>query len=233
MLSEARSIAFIVDAIHPQVQHSAADLQKLYATLISDTSLNYANLNTGPLGAQMMTVHGPSSVPNSNSHSALTLAPDRVQVKEEWPSISLDDFIARSQEALEVCIRDTNIPMIGAIQCVVRCLVSRSGTHDSREFFNNSFYRIGEEESAALGRPSSLLGLRMVFPPQDNDQGMHNVRIESFGSDPRSIFLEDVGVYQTPIKDQNFAPLEAAIRSSYDFLTLNMMDYLRCVGDDS
>lgn len=232
MLSDPRSIAFIVDCIHPQIRHDQGALQRLYSKLAEGGTLTYANFNITPMGAQMTTVHGPASIPGGTSHSALTFGVDRIQVKEEWPQISLDDFISRARDAVETTMNELPIPMFGAVQCVIRCLVSAQGTADSRQYFDENFFRMDEGAQERLGRQVNLLGLRLAFPATPDDMSVHNVRIESFNGDVRSIFLEECGVYQTPITVQDTSPVENAIRGAYDFLTHNVTDYLRRPRDD-
>lgn len=233
MLSDPRSIAFIVDCVHPQVRHEPASLQRLYSKLAAaEGGLGYANFNMTPVGAQMTTVHGPASIPGGTSHSALTFGVDRIQVKEEWPQITLDDFIDRARTAVETTMNELPIPMFGAIQCVIRCLVNAQGTSDSRQYFDDNFFRMDETSQEHLGRQANLLGLRLAFPAVEGDASVHNVRIESFNGDVRSIFLEECGVYQTPITVEDSSPIETAIRGAYDFLTQNVADYLRHPRND-
>ena len=232
MLSDPRSIAFVVECIHPPTQHQQADLQTVFSEQSKIPALGYANFNTNPTGAQMTTVHGPASVPGSTSHSVLAFAADRFQLKEEWPQVGLDDFVNRALAAAELSLEKLQIPAILAVQCVVRCLVSVQGCPDSRTFLDQVFFGLDDVDCDALGREPNLLGLRLAFPANEGDPSVHNVRIESFNSDPRSLFLEETSVWQRPIRTDNFGQLEESIRESYSFLTNEVVDFLKGRIDD-
>lgn len=227
MLSDPRSIAFVVECINPQIRHTPQRIQRLYSTMIGDPLLVYNNLNLVAGGARMTTVHGPASIPGATSHSTLVIAPDRVQLTEEWPSLTLDDFLDKASAAVAVVMKELEIATFPVTQCVTRCLVSVQGLADSREFFNQYFFRMDEEAVARLGRDVNLFGLRLAFPATSEDPSLFNVRIESFNNDVQSMFLEASGVFPTPFQADDLSPFQAAYRSTYDFLTRNVTDYLR------
>ncbi len=226
MLSEPRSIAFILDCMHPPVRHEQKTLQQFFADQSSDADLGYQNFATNALGAQLTTVHGPTDLPGSTAHSLLAFGADRFQVKEEWPRISLDHFVSRARKAAELAMGSFAIPMITGIQCVVRALASVQGYPDSRSFLDEAFLGFETEDRELFGKDPGLLGFRLMFPAQGGDTGVHNVRIESFQADPRSVFLEEMGAWPGPVRSDNLDPLEDAIRQAYEFVTDNVIAYL-------
>ena len=226
MLSEPRSISYVLECIHAPVQHQPQDLKRLYAKTVEEPELGYSNFNTGPLGAQMTAVHGPASFPNTTSHSILAVGADRMQMKEEWPSISVDDFIRKGEKAFNLVFQELNIPHFVALQCMVRCLISPQGTEDCREWLNERFVGINDEDVSVLGRSPGLFGLRLAFPGTENDPGLHNIRIESFGGDNRSVFLEDSAVYSGKIESNEWQKIDSAMRGSYEFVTGPVMNWL-------
>lgn len=226
MLSEPRSISYVLECIHAPVRHDAQDLKRLYAKTVEEPLLGYSNFNTGPMGAQMTAVHGPASFPNTTSHSVLAIGADRIQLKEEWPQISLDDFIGRSQAAINLVFQELKIPAFVAVQSMVRCLVSPQGVDDCRQWLNDRFVGINEDDVSVLGRSPGLFGLRMAFPGTEADPGLHNIRIESFGGDNRSVFLEDSAVYSGQVTKDETVKIENAVKGSYDFITGPVMNWL-------
>ncbi len=226
MLSDPRSISYVLECIHAPLRHDAQALKRLYAKTIEEPILGYSNFNTGPAGAQMTAVHGPASFPNTTSHSMLVVAPDRVQIKEEWPSISVDDFINRGKLALNLAVEELKIPGFVAIQAMVRCLASPQGVEDCRAWLNDRFVGIGQDDINQLGRTPGLFGLRLAFPGTKEDPGLHNIRIESFGGDNRSIFMEDSAVYSGQVAPNQFERIEEVVRGSYGFLTGPVINWL-------
>ena len=226
MLSDPRSISYVLECVHNPVRHEAQSLKKFYAKTVEDERLGYANFNTGPMGAQMTTVHGPASFPNTTSHSALALGADRFQIKEEWPTIGIDDFVFRARAAVELCWNELPIAQIVALQCVVRTLVSVQGVEDCRTLINESFFDMDDADYATFGKGPALFGLRLAFPLAD-DGGVHGVRVESFNGDPRSLFLEDVGLWAQPLQQGDLQPVEVAIRGTYDYVSRAVVDWLK------
>ncbi|MFT7619856.1 MAG: hypothetical protein ACI97A_003513 [Planctomycetota bacterium] len=226
MLSEPRSISYILECIHAPIRHDPQVLKRLYAKTVEEPLLGYSNFNTGPAGAQMTAVHGPASFPNTTSHSVLAVAADRIQLKEEWPSISVEDFISKSQLALGLVFEELKIPGFVAVQAMVRCLVSPQGVDDCRAWLNEQFVGLNENDVTSLGRAPGLFGLRLAFPGTEEDPGLHNVRVESFGGDNRSVFLEDSAVYSGQIAPDQLDRIENAMSGAYDFLTGNVMNWL-------
>ncbi len=226
MLSEPRSISYGLECIHAPLQHDQQKLKKFYAQTLEEPLLEYTNFNAGPMGAQMTAVHGPASFPNTTSHSVLTIAPDRIQLKEEWPSLSLDEFIARSEAAVRLAFGALQVPGFVAVQSMVRCLTSPQGVDDCRQWMNDRFVGLADDDLSHLGRSPALFGLRLSFPGIPEDPALHNVRVESFGGDQRSVFLEDTAVYSGQISSQEWNRIDSAIRTSYDFLTRNVINWL-------
>ncbi|MCA9320859.1 MAG: hypothetical protein KDB53_09000 [Planctomycetes bacterium] len=226
MLTDPRSIAFVVDAIHPQIQHSPQALQSFFGRQAEIPEMGYLNFNTNAFGAQLTTVYGPASLPGSTAHSALSFGADRFQIKEEWPRIGLDDFVGRAMKSTELAFDCLAIPQLVAVQCTIRSLVNLATQEDCRTFLDGEFFRIDDEDRGLLGRQPGLFGLRMAFPATEDDKGVHNVRIESFNGDPRSLFLEETGVWTGVIQKSDLRPVEAAIREAYGFLTGGVTDWI-------
>ena len=226
MLSDPRSISFILECIHQPVQHDAKQLKRFYAKTVENELLGYSSFNAGPAAAQMTTIHGPASFPNTSSHSVLTIGQDRIQIKEEWPRIGFEDFVDKSQAAIALAAEHLSINGFMAIQCVVRSLVSVQGVEDCRDLLNDRFINVDDADKSLFGRPPALYGVRMAFPAAENDPCLHNVRVESFGGDIRSIFIEDAGVLTQNIAATDWAAIESPIRSVYDFLNGPVITWL-------
>ena len=229
MFSDPRSIAFITECINPQLQPTPQALQKLYTRMVGEAGLSYTNFNLMPTGAQMSTVHGRASLPNTTSHSALVFTPDRVQIKEEWPSIAMDDYVDRMKRVLEITMEELAVPSFMVTQCCIRSLVTAQGYDNAHEFFNQHFFSMTKEQVDTLGRSPNLFGLRLAFPPTTDNQSVHNVRVETFTGDPRSVYLENAAVFSKPFGTGQVNVAEEGFRAAYEFLTGNVAEYLRQV----
>jgi hypothetical protein len=78
----------------------------------------------------------------------------------------------------------------------------------------------------AFGREPALLGIRLVFPAIDSRPESHALRIESFSSDSRSLFIEIVSSFGPIVPINGLAEVEANILSSYRFITEQTMRFI-------
>lgn len=231
MLSEPRSIAFITECVSPQLRFTPQDLQAFYSASISNDDLAYGNFNLMPGGATLATVYGEAGVPNCIRQSVLAFRPDRIQISEEWPLLTLDDYLERVRRVFQLADETLKLPPFAAISTTARCLVSVQNVADSREYLNNSFFRMDEEAGETLGRGSNLLGLRMAFPGMKQGEAAFNLRVESFINEPASLFVEVQAMQPTPFEAKDTTPVTNAMQQSYDFLSENVMSYLHLCGE--
>jgi hypothetical protein len=229
MLSDPRSIAFAAELVQPQLRFPPEGLQKYYARLANRKDLSFANINLEPAGALLSTAHGQNEFGEASA-SVMRFAPDRIQFREDWPRVGLDDFCTRSRERLDLAMKELQIPGFSVIQCTVRCLVNARAVNDSRALLADIMGCTLAKGFHDFGREPNLLGLRLAFPGTAEDPAVHNIRIESFGRDPRSIFLEETRVTSSPVAAGDSEPLERAFRESYDFLTDRAAAWLARVG---
>ncbi|MEE9394091.1 MAG: hypothetical protein V3W41_16450 [Planctomycetota bacterium] len=126
---------------------------------------------------------------------------------------------------------ELKIPQFSVLQSTMRCLVSVRGQGDSRAFLAGLLGAPKFEESA-FGREPNLLGFRLAFPANPPlDPAVHNIRVESFGRDPRSLFLEATRVATAPIQQVDLDPLTSGLTASYEFLTRTVCDYLTEISE--
>ncbi len=71
-----------------------------------------------------------------------------------------------------------------------------------------------------------MYGLRLVFPPQPEEPNAFTLRVESFASDPRSIFLENQGSFGPIVPARGIEPLGANIRATYDFIIDRVLSFV-------
>jgi hypothetical protein len=158
----------------------------------------------------------PVSTPGANSFAAFR--PDRFQFCEELSSVTYDEFATRVRLVSEKVAQQRVLPLFTAQQVTLRTLVNPRSYQDSREYLKQAMFGF-DGELEAFGRAPALLGIRLVFPAGNGEPGSHALRIESFSSDPRSLFLEIVSTYGPIRTDGGLVQVEENIHASYRFVT--------------
>ena len=121
--------------------------------------------------------------------STAAFLPDRFQFREELTSLTVDEFAERVRALTERVGQLAGVQVFTAQQVTVRTLVNPRHFTDSRQYLREGMFGFSDETDA-FGRAPELLGLRLVFPPTPEVPNAHALRIESFTSDPRSLFIE-------------------------------------------
>jgi len=210
-----RSIAFVAELIHPPVQHDPRSLQKLHSELFSSVECSYRDFRLIPGGAQFSNQAG--GMPGAPVSLANLLA-DRVQIREEQTGMSREEFETRVGYMARTVLANLPIKLFLAQQYAVRSVVNPQSSHDSREFVLRTLFGFDDTLLAAFPSPPTLAGLRLAFPPTAEQNGIFNVRVESFSSDNRSLFLETVGTFGQPVQADGIDGLVQRFDATYDFL---------------
>ena len=107
----------------------------------------------------------------------------------------------------------------------VRTLINPRHFPDSREFVKAGMFGFGSE-MGEFGREPQLYGMRLVFPPTPGDPNAHALRIESFNSDPRSVFVENQATFGPTVLQNGLAPVEGNIHAAYQFVVERALKFL-------
>ncbi len=221
MTYEPRTIAYVAELFHPPVQKDPKALQSLHSELFAGDLTGYQNFNLVPGGAQLA-----NPVQQIGAHSTATFMPDRVQVREEFTGITLEDFSKRVEAVIAQTVEHLTIPMFTAHQCAVRTLINPRHFRDSREFIASGMFGFGEEVIGAFDRPAQLVGMRLVFPRSEEQSQVFALRVESYNNDPRSLYLENVGTYPPLALNQAEGVLEEHMQETYEFLTTHALPFV-------
>ena len=189
-----RSIAFVAELIHPPMRHGAENLQRVHSAAFNDEDCSYRNFQLLPAGAQLA---NPMKKPNVLS--VCTLLPDRIQVREELTGIGRDEFRTRLLRLVRIAVNNLGIQALVARQFVVRSLINPRTSHDSREFLGRAVMGLEAERFKDFGGAPGLIGLRLTLKAPEGEEGLFNVRVESYAQDARSLFLECVGTFRAPL----------------------------------
>jgi hypothetical protein len=223
-----RSIQFFAEFVHAPMQHAAADLQRTHGKLFENDAARYANFQLVQGGAQLTNPVQPPGAPQAQQGpvSAAWLLPDRVRVQEQLTGVSRDDFERRIDAFARIVLAELRIPHILATQYVVQSLVSPRAASSAIELVGRSMLSLQPDDLSHFERPPLLLGVRMTFPTSPIDEGQFHSRIESMQRDPKTIFLENVGVFRSKIEPDALSRVVAQFVQTYDWVQEQLVGYL-------
>ena len=217
-----RSITFSCDLIsRARFQHSADSLQKLHSSVFADASYPYKNFSVIPGGAQLAN----PSVQRGASSSVIVL-PDRVRIQEQGTGCGRDEFEARLEGLAQTSLECLDFTEYAAQQFVVQSLINPRRWDDARAFLADAVLELKEDDLEPLGRKPGLYGVRLAFPGTPEDPSLYNVRIESYSQDARSLFLENVGVFNQVIAPGDVAQVTKRFEQTYCFLESNVGGFI-------
>ncbi len=219
MLSEARTVCVLADLIHVPAKTPFEKLREVYNAV--STPCGYDNCIRLPGGARLERGAG-----EGDEVSTLTFLPDRIQMVEDRLTTSVDGVARKLIAVLEKAMPALGIPFFLVQQFTVRAIATPNGFKGASEFIGRSLFRIEEDDVAVLGRPTSIFGLRLVFPPTKTDPAGFNVRIEVYTRDPKSVYLENVGMFKTPVEYGRLEVLQKSLEATSEFLSGNVCRFL-------
>lgn len=214
---DPRTIAFVTELIHLPMHHEPAALRDVYNRLGERNANWYMNFNVDPNqgGAQMVTMR--PGAPQAQV-SAVTLMPDRIQLQEEMTDLTLEEFLERVHAVAEICSETLAIPQFNVQQNVVRSLVTPRNSADSRQFIGERLCSLQGEQLEVMKRPVGTLGLRFMFPADEEDNTLYNVRVESYNFDVRSVYLEVAATFPDGVTAGERDKLSESLQATYDFM---------------
>ncbi len=219
MLSEPRTISILAELIHIPAKHPFDRLRDVYAQVSS--SCGYDNCIRLPNGARLE--RGPGE---GEEVSNLTFLNDRIQMVEDNLAMSIEGVGKKLVAVLEKAMPVLGIPFFLVQQYTVRAIAAPNSFKSASEFIGRSLFRIGDEDVAVLERPTNIFGLRLVFPPTKAHPHNFNVRIEAYTRDPKAIYLENVGIFKTPIEFARLEAIPKGLETTSEFLASNVCKFL-------
>ncbi len=219
MLSEPRTISLLCELIHIPMKHTSEKLRDVYSRVCR--SCGYENFIRTPAGARIERQER-----EGNGFSHLNFTGDRIQFTEDHVGMSVEQFAQKVSAVVCEAVEVLRIPVIVAQQATVRVTSSPNTLKSSAEFLARRMFRIGGEDLEVLGRPASVFGLRMVFPPTKEQPHGFNVRVEPYLRDPRSFYIENVGTIKVPIQTGSPEPVEQNIYQVSQFIVEKIIPFL-------
>lgn len=216
-----RTIALLCELLHPPVAPDPRPIQRLHNEMFEGGQPPYAGFQVSALGPVLS---NPVATPGGVSQVAFLA--DRLQFREERGSLTHETFAARVREIAERAAPLRGIPAYSGQQIILRSLVNPRTTADTRTFLRNRVFGFGDELDS-LGRSAQLVGLRLGFGPETDEQNAFGLRIESYNPDPRSLYIEVQGSFgPVTTVGEGLGVLEENVLRTYHFLTGKVLPFL-------
>ncbi|MDP6761257.1 MAG: hypothetical protein QF903_10110 [Planctomycetota bacterium] len=207
-----RTIAFLCDLLHAQRTPDNQAVQQLHNELFGQGNPPYSSFAVTPMGPLLTNPAGRPGVV-----SQVVFLPDRIQFREEQGGLTCESFAERVRTIASMATERCGIERILAQQVTVRSLVNPRHYPDSIEFMRSGMLGVAEQLES-FGRDPRILGLRLVFPPEEESPTANALRIESFHQDPRSLYVENQGTFRALDPDGDLRAVEENVTETYRFL---------------
>ncbi len=219
MLSEPRTISLLTELIHLPATHSPEKLREVYNHVCK--SCGYENFLRVPGGARIE-----RKEPESEAFSQVTFLNDRIQLTEDHTGVSAEQFGKKVLDVIKTALPTLGIPIILVQQTTVRITAAPNSFRNAAEYLARSVFRVRPEDVELLGRPTTMFGFRMVFPPTQEQPQKYTVRVECYVRDGRSLYIENVGTFNAPIQQGNLDQVERNLHVTGEFLVDNVVKFL-------
>ena len=219
MLSEPRTISLITELVHFPVVHSPEKLREVYNEVCR--SCGFENFYRIQGAARIE-----RKEPETEAFSQLSFVGDRIQITDDHTGISVEQFGKKSKAVLSTALPVLGIPLIIYQQTTVRITAMPNSFKSAPEFLARSLFKIRPEDLEVMGRPTSVFGFRLLFPPTHEQPQNYNVRVECYVRDGKSLYIENVGTFKTPIQPATIDQVEKNLQMTSDFLVENVVKFL-------
>jgi hypothetical protein len=215
-----RTIAFLCDLFHPPGEPDPAAIQKVHNRMFQTGDPAYTCFAVAPNGAVL-------SNPVSRPGAASTVAflADRYQFREELTSVTFESFAERVRRISEEVSQLTSQRVFTAQQVTIRTLVNPRSYKDSRAYLKQGMFGFRDEVDS-FAREPQLYGIRLVFPPRDEQPNAFSLRIESFNTDPRSLYIENQGSFGPLMVARGLEPVEQNVLATYGFVIEQALPFI-------
>ncbi len=226
MSYDPRSIAFLAEVLYPPISLQAEKVQQIHNSLYGKREVSYQNFQVAQDG-----IHLTNPPTSPGAVSAVTFLPDRMVVREELRSTTVEDFATRLVNVASVCFRNLGIQTSLAQQFAVRSLITPRRFDTSTQMLAQGMLGGGDEALKAFGRPIGAAGMRFTFPQVEGHPEMFNLRLETWTQDPRSVWIENTGSFPVPTTTENLPVLSNHLFATYRFLTQKACAFLACFDE--
>ena len=207
-----RTIALITELFHPPIPPDPAPVQRVHNQLFQAGNSPYQGFVVTPQGPVLS---NPATRPGATSMAAFL--GDRFQFREEFSSLTVEDFALRTRFVAELVAAQTGVQVFTSQQVVVRTLLNPRHFTDSRTFLKQGLLGL-EGETVDFGREPQLFGVRLVFPAQEEAPFSCSLRIESYHADTRDVYIENQASFPPILASRGLGAIETNVLETYRFL---------------
>ena len=215
-----RTIAFLCELLHPPLAPDPQPIQRVHNRLFEAGSPPYQSFNVTPEGTVLS-----NPVTRPGSVSSASFLKDRFQFREELTGETTEAFAERIKSLTTQVCQERQIQIFTAQVVTVRTLINPKNFRDSRGFLKEGMFKF-DGELQALGRDPQLFGMRLVFPPTQDSPNAFTLRVESFASDSRSLFIENQGSFGPQVVARGLDELAANVETCYAFIVDRVLPFL-------
>ena len=216
---EPRTIAFGSEVVHTPVSIETPKVQSLHTDLFQQPEVGYQNFQIAQDGVHLTNLaQAPGQI------SSATVRPDRLIFREEFRSVTVEDFATRVVNFSRAAYESLSIPATLARQYWMRALIAPSHVADSRTLVAE--HMLSADNLTAFGRPIASAGLRLVFPAEEGQRVGYQVRIEPWTQEPRSLWIEVVGQISSAVPAAEITGLGDELYEIYRFVTGPVLEYV-------
>ena len=219
MIGEPRTLARIVELFHIPLQHDMDQLRDVYLQV--SNSCGYDNFTRQPGGAYLEAAAG-----ESGGVSRVVFLKDRIRFREERTRGTVETFRKRMEQVIQVVTEKLSIPVFIIRNITVRAVCAAPSGQSAPRFITENLFDIDGDDFNVMGRPTQIIGMRMHIPPTDQDEGAHQIRIESYLRDQRSLFVEDVATFKVPVQSRDRDRINAELDEVEDFVQERVSGFL-------
>ena len=219
MFSEPRTISLILELVHIPATHAPEKLREVYNEVCR--TCGFENFTRIPGGARIE-----RKEPDGDGFSQLSLTSDRIQLVEDHSGVSMDEFGKRALAMLSSAMPRLGIPIILVQQNTVRITVNPNGYRTAAEYLARSIFRFQPEDLETFSRPVHLFGFRLAFPATTQQPVNYNARVEGYIRDPRSLYVETVATFKTPIQAAQAELVQTNLHTTAAFVVDRILPFL-------
>lgn len=199
-------LSFGLESLHPPMELPDAKIRELYVGLADRLRFTEFKLLGPQSGARMA----------ESKNRFLTVGRDRVVFRDEFTSQTFPTFCEDVETVFHAVRATFQIPVLLHVKVLVRLLLPHVGEATAVESLHRGAFSGLGSALTNFSRPFSGMGMRLVFPPTQENHSTFHLRIEPYFRDRKMFFLENEAQFFDPLTE--IAQLSPRLQEAYDFL---------------
>lgn len=226
MSVELRTVSRIHEFFHIPAQHAVDSLRDVYLEV--SKSCGYDNFIRTGEGARLESAPG-----EAGGRSVVDFRKDRISFRDESMSGGLEHFLRRIEATIKPTVQKMRIPLFIARNITFRAVAPIPKGLNSSQFLSQNMFSFQPDHFEDFDRPAQVVGFRLQFPPQDPAREcLHQVRVESYLRDPRSLFVEDWATFKMPLQSGDWNRMAEESREVEGFMNEKLGGFLGQFGGE-